>query len=457
MADTTSAESAAPVASLDAGATTERWWRERTVGLLHLLTSFALSLGFLVPPALLVGSAAWLGTAVAGTVSDALATPSPRYLGIGAVVCLLLAPTAATLLARLACAIQRNRLASVYGIVETRTPDPTAPTGGLARGARYAFGGHAWSALVYSTVSAILGITSGAVVLGLVVFGIGGAVGAAAGLGYAVVEGSLTDTLKSSPALAAWVVVGPLAAVLGGWLITPLIRLEMLVTRWLLFDAPEVRIRRRLVQLSESRSRMVDAAEAERRRIERDLHDGAQQRLLSVTMTLGRARAKFDRDPESARALLEEASSEARSVMAELREVARGLHPRVLTDHGLHAALPVAVGRCPLPVKLDVRLDERPSTRAEGVAYYVTCEALNNVTKHADAANVAVRVVRTAGEGGDLLRLTVTDDGVGGADPESGSGLYGLWDRVDAVDGELRLHSPEGGGTVLTADIPWKA
>lgn len=167
---------------------------------------------------------------------------------------------------------------------------------------------------------------------------------------------------------------------------------------------------------------MVDAAEAERRRIERDLHDGAQQRILALTMTLARARAKFDGGPEAARALVREAQSESRAVLADLREVARGLHPRVLTDHGLGAALPVAAGRCPVPVRVEVDLVERPSPRAEATAYYVVCEALASIAKHADAAAVTVRAEHVARNRVGVLRLTVTDDGRGGADPEAGTG-----------------------------------
>ncbi len=440
-----------------ATARADRRWLERLVALLHLLTSFALSLGYLVPALLLVTSAVWLGTTVAGTVSGFLAPPSaPRLVG-GGVLFLLLAPAGATLLARLACATQRARLASVYGIVETRTPDPTAPVSGAARAFRYTYGSHAWSALVYSTVAALLGIFSGVVVLGLVGLGIGGSAGALLGLGLATVEGAFAQAVDESPLVLVFVVLGPPAAVLGLWLVPSLLRLEVAVTRRLLFDAPEVQVRRQLVHLRESRGRMVDAAEAERRRIERDLHDGAQQRLLAVTLTLGRARSAFDRDPAAARDLVEQARSEAREVMSDLRDVARGLHPKVLTDHGLEAALPVAVDRCPLSTGLDVQLSERPSHRAEGVAYYVTCEALNNVVKHSGARSATVSVTRLAGDNGDLLRLVVTDDGAGGATPEAGTGLNGLWDRVDAVDGHVRLHSPEGEGTVLTADIPWEA
>ncbi|WP_449289393.1 sensor histidine kinase [Nocardiopsis chromatogenes] len=202
---------------------------------------------------------------------------------------------------------------------------------------------------------------------------------------------------------------------------------------------------------------MVDAAEAERRRIERDLHDGAQQRLLAVTLTLSRARSRFDRDPRGARELLDEAQAEAKEVMEELREVARGLHPRVLTDHGLEAALPVAAGRSPVPVKVEVDLEGRPSPRAEGVAYYVASEALTNVAKHARASSARIAVRRVAARRGAVLEVKVSDDGAGGADPERGTGLYGLWDRLDAVDGRLEVRSPEGGGTVLTAEIPWEA
>ncbi|MER6626476.1 sensor domain-containing protein, partial [Streptomyces sp. NPDC000931] len=225
------------------------------------------------------------------------------------------------------------------------------------------------------------------------------------------------------------------------------------LARLLLEDHGTEELRSELVEVTRSRARLVDAFETERRRIERDLHDGAQQRLLALTMTLTRARARLSHDPDGARELITEAQAESREVMTDLRQVARGLHPRVLTDHGLGAALPVAVGRSPVPVRLDVDLAERPSARAEGVAYYVVCEALTNIAKHADAEQVTVAVGRVpaARRGGELLCVTVTDDGVGGADPEAGTGLYGLWDRVDAVDGELTVHSPTGGGTVLTA------
>ncbi|GAA0972919.1 sensor histidine kinase [Nocardiopsis tropica] len=431
-------------------------WRVRMVELLHLVTSLALALFYLVPACLLVVSATWVGFAV--TLPWLPDTPD-RGLGglaVDALLMLVASPVAASLLARLACRVQRERLGAVFGIVETSPPDPLPGDGPVVRAWRFVFGRDAWSMIVYSTVAGLHGLVAGGLVMFLVVCGGAAAVGALFGIMFVLAQGAPEDI--AGP--LALVAVGPLLALVGLRLTPSLVATEVLLHRMLLFEAPELRIRRRLVHVQDSRLRMVDAAEAERRRIERDLHDGAQQRLLALTMTLTRARSRVTADPQKALELITEAQRESREVMDELRQVARGLHPRVLTDHGLGAALPVAAGRAPVPVRVDVDLPERPSQRAEGVAYYVACEALNNVAKHAGAARVTVSaelVVGGARGSADRLRLTVTDDGVGGADPEAGTGLYGLWDRVDAVDGVLTVHSPAGGGTVLTADIPWEA
>ncbi|WP_343233533.1 histidine kinase [Streptomonospora sp. PA3] len=431
----------------------------RLLGLLHLLTSFALSVGYLVPALLVFLPAVALVLSVFTGLIDALpegAPPSPGVLAAFSAAML----TAATLTARLACRIQRNRLEDVFGIVESRPQEapevrPRNPALMLLRALDYLYGRDAWTAVICATLTGVQGVVFGGIALGLVVYGTALALGSLVGLGYALVSG----TLEAAAAPLAAVFLGPVGAVLGVWAVPLLVRFEVEVSRRLLLDAPEMLVRRRLAQVQDSRLRMVDAAEAERRRIERDLHDGAQQRLLAVTMTLSRARAGYDRAPGSAevRDLIDEARSEAKAVMAELREVARGLHPRALTDHGLEAALPVAAGRCPVPVQVRVDLAERPSARAEGVAYYVVCEALNNVAKHAGASTVEVRARRRSHGSGDLLRVTVTDDGKGGADPDSGTGLYGLWDRVNAVDGVLEIDSPAGEGTVLSAEIPWEA
>ncbi|GAA3746273.1 signal transduction histidine kinase [Spinactinospora alkalitolerans] len=444
-----------PAVMVATEAAAARPWRERSVSVLHLLTSLVLSLLYLVPVLLLtsiVNGVSWtlvLMLQERAVLLDTLVTVLS--------VAILLPLT--TLLARLACRIQRSRLEGVFGIVEAGVP-PSAPEGGrTVRTARHLFGRDAWGAVFYSTAAGFSSLFTGGLVL--VLIGVGGAaLGVLIGAGATLVNGTfatlVTDTNVLQPLLLL-VVFGPAAAVAGFWAAPLLVRADVALAQRLLFDSPRVQAHRRIIELHDSRLRMVDAAEAERRRIERDLHDGAQQRLLAVTMTLTRARSKFDRDPEQARTLLEEAQAESKAVMAELREVARGLHPRVLTDHGLEAALPVAAGRCPLPVRVEVELAERPSSRAEGVAYYVACEALTNVTKHAGAETATVRAERIGRRRGDLLRLTVTDDGKGGAEPDAGTGLYGLWDRINAVDGTLTLHSPSGEGTVLTADIPWRA
>nr|WP_156365842.1 histidine kinase [Nocardiopsis sp. NRRL B-16309] len=431
-------------------------WKARSIEVLHLMTSLALALFYLVPGFILVVSATWIGLTIATPWQEALPIRVWHELVVDVVVFVVLMPPAATLTARLGCAVQRRRLGTVFGIVESGAPDPLADDTPLLRTWRFVFGRDAWSMVAYTTIAGLHGLLAGGLVVVLVVCGAASAAAALLGLAFVLLLGSAADLV--GPLLL--VLVGALAALVGLRLTPYLVATEVLLHRVLLFDAPEVRVRRRLMHLQNSRLRMVDAAEAERTRIERDLHDGAQQRLLALTMTLTRARARVASDPAQALELITEAQRESKEVMDELRQVARGLHPRVLTDHGLASALPVAAGRAPVPVRVDIDLEERPSPRAEAVAYYAACEALNNVTKHARAHEVTIAAERVRGAARgrrDLLRLTVTDDGVGGADPESGTGLYGLWDRLDAVDGTLSVHSPAGGGTVLTADIPWEA
>jgi signal transduction histidine kinase len=206
----------------------------------------------------------------------------------------------------------------------------------------------------------------------------------------------------------------------------------------------------RVVQLVASRQQVVDSVEAERRRMERDLHDGAQQRLVSLAMTLGRAKNRLGDKEPAVRTLIEEAHSEAMQAIAEIRDLTRGLHPPVLTDRGLDAALSAVAARSPVPVRLSVDVQPRPSLTIESIAYFVVTEALANVAKHAEAAQAEVRVTRVGG----VLRVEVRDDGQGGADPAGGSGLRGLTDRVAGVDGRLTVDSPPGGGTTLIAEVP---
>ena len=203
-------------------------------------------------------------------------------------------------------------------------------------------------------------------------------------------------------------------------------------------------------ELRASRSRIVEAADDARMRLERNLHDGAQQRLVSLSLALRLAQARLRDDPEAANQLLSNASEELNQALAELRELARGIHPAVLTDRGLPAALEALAARAPLPVELSADLEERLPGPVEAAAYYVVAEALTNVAKYSEASAVEVRAQRHNGR----VVVEVADDGVGGADPALGSGLRGLADRVEALDGELEVESAAGTGTTVRAVIP---
>lgn len=212
---------------------------------------------------------------------------------------------------------------------------------------------------------------------------------------------------------------------------------------------PKTELRAQVEQLTTSRRELVDIFAAERQRIERDLHDGAQQRLVALAMHLGMAKERYDRDPEGTRALLDEAHAEAKRAMVELRDLARGVHPAVLTDRGLGPALSAVAARSAVPVSVDVAVTGRLDETTEGIAYFVACEALANVAKHSRATEARVVVRRR----GDRLVLEVTDDGIGGAVP-TGSGLQGLKDRVEGVDGWFHVASPPGGPTTLLVELP---
>jgi signal transduction histidine kinase len=205
----------------------------------------------------------------------------------------------------------------------------------------------------------------------------------------------------------------------------------------------------RLDELRESRARIVQAGDAARRKLERDLHDGAQQRLVGLALDLRLAREKLADDPEAAAEMLDEASAELARATEELRELARGIHPALLSDRGLRAAVEALAQRAPLPVEIDASLDDRLPAAAESAAYFVVAEALTNVVRHAGAERAEIVLVQDDGH----LLVEVRDDGVGGADP-AGSGLRGLADRVAALDGSLEVDGAGGRGTVVKADIP---
>jgi signal transduction histidine kinase len=225
--------------------------------------------------------------------------------------------------------------------------------------------------------------------------------------------------------------------------------LDAWVARALLGPSRTQQLEHQVEHLTQTRSGAVDAADAERRRIERDLHDGTQQRLVALAMNLGLARVHAG-TAEDAHQALAEAHEDAKAALAELRDLIRGLHPAVLEDRGLDAALSGVAARMPIPVRLTVDLPRRPPATIEAVAYFVVSESLTNITKHAQASQAEVVVQRA----GDRLHIIVSDDGAGGADPSRGTGLAGLAKRAASVDGTFEIASPPGGPTLITVDLP---
>ncbi|MEV5484997.1 MULTISPECIES: sensor histidine kinase [Streptomyces] len=259
-----------------------------------------------------------------------------------------------------------------------------------------------------------------------------------------------------------------------GWPVLPwvarwLSNVDRAMVRALL--SPSDELERRIAELESDRVTVTDTAAADLRRIERDLHDGAQARLVALAMGLGLAKEKLLEDPEAAAAMVDEAHGEVKLALQELRDLARGIHPAILTDRGLGPALSSLAGRCTVPVTTSVDLDERPAPAIEGIAYFTVSELLQNVSKHSAARQASVEVWRVEGGGpagpsdrggggrraGDRLLILVSDDGRGGARLDGGSGMAGLAGRLGSVDGLFVLDSPVGGPTRVTAELPWRA
>ncbi|MFD2767588.1 sensor histidine kinase [Micromonospora eburnea] len=241
--------------------------------------------------------------------------------------------------------------------------------------------------------------------------------------------------------------VGVLALAVAAYLVTVLASAQAALAR-LLLDPPEARLVAAVTELRRSRAGVVDAFEAERRRIERDLHDGAQQRLVALTMTLGQAELELNKGP--AFDLVTRAHTLAEEALEDLRATVRGIHPRVLTDHGLAAAIHELADRSPVPVDTELHLAGRLPARVETAAYFLVSEALTNVARHSGARGAQVH----AWVAGNTLTMAVVDDGHGGADPARGSGLAGLAARIDAIDGTLDITSPPGGPTNVRMTCP---
>ncbi len=285
---------------------------------------------------------------------------------------------------------------------------------------------------------------------------IGGGLVAACWLAPVAAIGYLAAGHPPAAAGAAAVVAAAGLLLAAPWVARQVTRADETSARALLGPGRSEELAQRVESLARSRSDAVAAADAERRRIERDLHDGAQQRLVSLAMNLGMARERFADAPEPVRRAIAEAHDEAVLALSELREFIRGLHPAVLNDRGLDAALSGLAARAPLPIRLRVDVPRPASPSVEAVAYFIVSEALTNVAKHAQATRAEVTVTRD----GDVLRIAVTDDGSGGAAPAdgddagAGTGLRGLAQRAAAVDGTLIIDSPPGGPTVIAAELP---
>ncbi|MFG2578590.1 sensor histidine kinase [Streptomyces malaysiensis] len=242
---------------------------------------------------------------------------------------------------------------------------------------------------------------------------------------------------------------GVLVLLLTPWVMRALTSVDRIMVSGLLGPS---RLASRVWELESDRGTVVDTAAADLRRIERDLHDGAQARLVALAMDLGLAKEKLEEDPEAAAKMVDEAHGEVKLALQELRDLARGIHPAILTDRGLGPALSALAARCTVPVTVTVDLPQRPAPAIEGIAYFTVSELLQNISKHSGAHTAEVDLWRSD----DRLLIQITDDGRGGAETAAGSGLAGLAERIDAVDGILVVRSPAGGPTTVTAELPWR-
>ncbi|WP_405565352.1 histidine kinase [Streptomyces sp. NBC_01180] len=382
-------------------------------------------------------AAAGLPLALPAVLAVATVIAAPGHLPGGLVALLALCPTLTTL--------QRSRFWSLIGLNVPQV---------VWRERRFRWKGlverlgsdATWRQFGYHLLAAPLAAAGGALVVCAWVAGMAGAL--VFSWAWALpLDARLPGWTERYVLLTAG---GVLLLLLTPWLAAAVTRLDVTAAAALLGPNRAEELERRVENLAESRAGVVDAADAERRRIERDLHDGAQQRLVSLAMNLGIARAALTDLPPEARQVIDEAHREAKEAIEELNNLVRGLHPAVLDDRGLDAALSGIAARAPLPVDLTVDIGRRPAPTVEAVAYFVVSEALANVTKHAQARWVAIELRSR----GDLLRITVVDDGRGGADPSGGTGLAGLAQRVGSVDGTIRINSPAGGPTVITVELP---
>jgi signal transduction histidine kinase len=305
-------------------------------------------------------------------------------------------------------------------------------------------------ALAYLALRAPIGLLGGAVLV-LIAYGTYSVMALAVSWW---ITGDYLDGIAPEPAIVAYLAVfGVILLFIAVQGLIGVVTLERKVARRRLGPSPLAEYERRIAQLSASRAEVVDAVDDERRRIERDLHDGVQQRLVALGMLIGRARRAGD--AERSRELLRQAHQESRRALEDLREVSWRVYPAALDGEGLRAALETVAERSPLPVAIDYAPAGRAPHAVETAAYFVVCEAVTNAAKHSGATRVAVRITESTGTDGEVrtIGVRIEDDGAGGADP-AGGGLAGLARRAAALDGAFGVHSPPGGPTVISAELP---
>lgn len=393
---------------------------------------------------------------ITGTIIVALVSAGGSLiplLGLGLIVLLL-----AVWVLRGYDWVERRRTGAVYGIRIPGLPRRRSPYPGF-KGFLHqcwldASDSTPWRALAHLLVSTVVATVWFVLTVVGIGIGIGTVAAAASGRsGGADVLSRVEAWLGGPFALP----LGIVAIVLGLIVALSYGAIDRSLTRGILGASRAAILQQQVEAVRAQRSGAVAAAEQQRVSIERDLHDGVQPRLVSVAMSLGMAKAKFDTEPEAARELIDAAHAETKDAITELRRLARGLHPTVLQDRGLDAALSAIVARSPVPVTLDVDLAERCDSQAEAVVYFAVSEAITNIAKHASATRCSVRIDRV----GDRVVATITDDGIGGAvvgatgaPAISAGGLAGIRDRAVAAGGSLRVSSPAGGPTVITVEVP---
>ena len=354
--------------------------------------------------------------------------------------------------ARIGAHVERSRFAALLDVELLDPVGPVAPGPWWRRAMAVVSSAARWKEVAYHLVHLPLGL----LITGMTALAWSSSLALLAlPLYIGDVPGKRADLLFVEVHAGAGVAVAGLAGLLGvmlgcPWLTRAMAELSTLVGRWLLARDPSAALEARVSELETSRSAAVDSAEVERRRIERDLHDGAQQRLVALAMDLGVARQRLEHDPDEGKALVAAAHEEVKAAIKELRDLVRGIHPVILEDRGLDAALSAVVARAPVPVTLKVDVKARPSPAVESTAYFVVAEALTNVARHAQASRASVEIARR----GDRLVVEVRDDGVGGARAGPGSGLAGLQDRVTSLGGWMQVVSPSGGPTTLLVEVP---